>query len=294
MYIVIGANGFLGSYMVKNILEQTDEDIFAIGRQMSGSNHKRIHCVSCDVRDTAGIAELNKCYFVKSANNKVIYLAAYHQPDLVERNPRIAWDINITALSNFLNTVENVTCFFYPSSDSVYGESHNGYHFCETDALRPVNRYGRLKCTAEDLVTTYGYNVVRFPFLIAPSMVPGKKHFYDTILETILRGESMQMFYDSYRSSLSFDMAAQLTIRLMETFRNEYPQILNICGDDDLSKYDIGLMIAEKAGVPRDLIKPISVNDSNGIFETKRAASTLMDNTVLKRILKLKEVKLTV
>lgn len=292
MYIVVGANGFLGSYMIKNILQNTSEDILAIGRHEGKSENKRIRYVCCDVRDTAGIAELNKRYFLRSARNKIIYLAAYHHPDLVEKNPQTAWDVNITALSNFINTAGNVSSFFYPSSDSVYGESCGGYHFQETDALAPVNHYGRLKCAAEKLVTTYGYNVVRLPFLIAPSMAPGKKHFYDTILETIQQGRVMEMFQDSYRSSLSFDTAAQLTVRLAETFREDYPKVLNICGDDDLSKYDIGLMIARKAGLPCDLIRPISINDANGIFEARRASSTLMDNSLLKRTLKLSEIKL--
>jgi dTDP-4-dehydrorhamnose reductase len=219
-------------------------------------------------------------------------LAAYHHPDLVAKNPRVAWDTNVTALSRFLNTVENVKCLYYPSSDSVYGESYDQHRFVETDPLKPVNRYGQQKCVAETLVTAYGYNVVRFPFLIAPSLIPGKKHFYDVIAETIQRGETMEMFADSYRSALSFDTAAELTVRMMESYCEAYPKVLNVCGDDDLSKYDIGLMIADKLGVSRDLIKPISIESTSGIFEAKRASSTLMDNTLLKHTLGLQQVKL--
>ena len=46
-----------------------------------------------------------------------------------------------------------------------------------------------------------------------------------------------------------------------------YLKVLNICGDDALSKYDVGLMIADKLGVSRDLIRAISVGGSSGIFE---------------------------
>lgn len=293
MYTVIGANGYLGAYMIKNILEYTDETVLAVARHIGESQNNRIHWISCDITKADEVEALNREYLSECCENKIVYLAAYHHPDLVEKNPRIAWDTNVTALARFLNAVENVHCFYYPSSDSVYGESHAEYAFKETDILSPVNRYGRHKCIAETLVTGYGYNVVRFPFLIAPSLVPGRKHFYDVIVDTITQGKTMEMFSDSYRSTLNFDTAARLTIEMMETYSTEYPQILNVCGDDALSKYDVGCIIADEVGVPRQLIRPISIADNTGIFQAKRASSAVMDNTLLKQTLGLNAVKFT-
>lgn len=292
MYVVVGANGYLGSYMIRRILSDTEELVLAVARHTGQDYGARVQWVTCDIAKPEDIQRLNEQYLRVNHKNKIIYLAAYHHPDLVEKNPRLAWDINVTALSYFLNTVENVDCFYYPSSDSVYGESFDGYRFKETDSLNPVNRYGHHKCVAETLVTGYGYNVVRYPFLISPSAVPGKMHFYDVIAETIRQGNVMEMFSDSYRSALSFDTAAQLTIHMMETYSEEYPKVLNVCGDDALSKYDIGLLIADRLGVSRELIKPISVHSGSGIFEAKRASSTLMDNTLLKQIVGVNKIEL--
>ena len=294
MYIVIGANGFLGAYFIKNILDKTQDNILAVARTIpQGKFDPRVTWVSCDVTVPAKVEDLNRNYFAASADNKIIYLAAYHHPDLVEKNPRVAWDVNVTALSRFLNTAENVKCLYYPSSDSVYGESVEQYVFSENDALNPVNRYGVHKCVAERLVTGYGYNVVRYPFLIGPSLLKEKKHFYDAIVENITNGHPMEMFKDSYRSALSFNTAAGIVVELIESGRQDIPQILNICGDDALSKYDIGLMIAEKLQVPSELIRPISILDNSGVFEAKRASSTLMSNKRLKDILGISEIKLT-
>ena len=293
MYTVIGANGYLGAYMIKNILECTDETVLAVARHIGESQNNRIHWISCDITKADEVERLNRECFSKCCGNKIVYLAAYHHPDLVEKNPRVAWDTNVTALARFLNTVENVHCFYYPSSDSVYGESYGTHAFKETDTLSPMNRYGRHKCIAVTLVTGYGYNGVRFPFMIAPSLVPGKKHFYDVIVDAITRGETMEMFSDSYRSTLNFDTAAHLTIEMMETYRAEYPPILNVCGDDALSKYDVGCIIADKVGAPRHLIRPISIADNTGIFQAKRASSTVMDNALLKQTLGINVVKFT-
>lgn len=294
MYIVIGANGFLGAYFIKNILDKTEDNILAVARSVpQWECDPRVKWVSCDVTNPTNVEDLNCNYFTSSTGNKIIYLAAYHHPDLVEKNPKIAWDVNVTALSRFLNTVENVKCLYYPSSDSVYGESVDQYVFSENDALNPVNRYGVHKCVAERLVTGYGYNVVRYPFLIGPSLLKKKKHFYDAIVENITNGHPMEMFKDSYRSALTFNDAAGIVVDLIESGRDDIPQVLNICGDDALSKYDIGLMIAEKFHVSSELIQPISILDNSGVFEAKRASSTLMSNKRLKGILGISELKLT-
>jgi dTDP-4-dehydrorhamnose reductase len=292
MYLIIGANGFLGSYFVKNILQDTKDSILATARNVQTAEPRpRVKWMPCDVTDRESVLELNE-EIKKCEPCKIIYLAAYHHPDLVEKNPKIAWNTNITALSAFLNIIENVECFFYPSTDSVYGNSEDGKHFCEKDALDPVNRYGRQKATAECLVTAYGYHVVRYPFLIGHSLSPNKKHFYDSISETIQANRPFEMFADSYRSSLDFDTAAGLLVKLMENYKDSIPHVLNLSGDDDLSKYDIGLMIAKKYGVSPELIHPITVKEQNGIFEAKRAQSTLLNNALVKKVLGLSSIKI--
>lgn len=295
MYVIVGANGYLGAYMIKNILSMTDEEILAVAHHKAsfGMDAPRVRWTACDITNVEQVCALNERYLRPSPCNKVVYLAAYHHPDLVEKNPRVAWNINVTSLSNFLNTAENVKCLFYPSTDSVYGEGGREHAFRETDALNPANRYGRQKCAAEALVTAYGYHVARFPFLIAPSLVPGKPHFYDRIVESITAGVPFDMFKDSYRSSLDFGTASKLVIQMMEAEKHDLPAIVNVCGDDALSKYDVGLMIADHVGVSRDMIRPISIQRDVEIFQAKRACSTVMDNSLLKRILELREIKLT-
>lgn len=173
--------------------------------------------------------------------------------------------------------------FFYTSTDSVYGQSQDSYHFTEQDRTNPVNAYGRQKVTAEQLVLGYGYNIARFPFLIGSSLLMHKKHFYDTIVSSLVEGKNVEMFADSYRSALSFDDAARLLVEL--SLQSEVPKLLNVCGDDDLSKYDIALQIADKLNVSRELVVPISMDCSSGIFIEERAKSTLMDNSLLKKTL---------
>ena len=290
MYCIIGANGFLGSYILKSILNKTQERVVACCRDISlvGDTLKdeRITWKNLDICDFDAVNSF--CNEYKDEDKKIVYLAAYHNPDLVEKNPRIAWNTNITALSFFLNAMENVSAFYYPSSDSVYGNSIDGKIFKEDDKTNPVNTYGKQKALAEKIVNTYGYQVVRYPFLIGTSLLSSKKHFYDYIVENLRSGDGMDMFSDSYRSTISFRQAADYIVDLIE-MGDKHP-VVNISSDKALSKYDVGIIIAGKLGVDKNLVRAIKVEDSEGIFVAKRASSTMMDNKLLKSIFKLSEI----
>lgn len=50
MYVVIGANGFLGSYILKNIVQHTQDEIIAIARDIENvTQNKKIMWKSCDI-----------------------------------------------------------------------------------------------------------------------------------------------------------------------------------------------------------------------------------------------------
>ena len=294
IYLIVGANGFVGSYMIKNILERTEKKILAVDCNIEGKeNAKNIEWMECDITKQEDIEKINKeCS--KYREVKVLYLAAYHAPDLVKKNPRKAWNINVTALSSFINSIENVKCLFYSSTEMVYGAGDLNKKFSESDSLNPVNTYGENKVVAEALIKGYGYNVLRFPFLIGPSLDKNKRHFYDKIVDEITNGNSIEMFSDALKTALDFNTLTKLILKLMENYTPEIPKCINISGDDTLSKYDIGLMIAKKYNCDKKLIVPVSMENDSKIFVEKRANCTLLDNSLLKKILGLSEIKIEI
>ena len=285
MYAIIGANGFLGSYVQKIILEDTQEDLLCVDLRIK-EDTERVKWYECDITDQQAVDELLKLLSTYE-ELKIVYLAAYHNPDLVEKNRELAWKVNVISLRYFIEHCPFAKYIYYVSTDSVYGESENRYHFKEGDPLNPVNYYGENKVAAEQIMRQNGRNVVRFPFLISPSLAD-KPHFYDQIVNALRNGEEFEMYADSYRSSLSFENVARLLIALIEHGNTE--PVVNVCGDQDLSKYDVGKMIAIREGLDPDLIVPITMEKKMAGFETKRATSTLMDNSLLKRILNLEFV----
>ena len=291
MYLIVGANGFLGHYLIKNILKLTNDNIIATDFSWSDEKNPRINWEKCDITKDE---DLNNLYNkTKNEKLKVLFLAAYHHPDLVAKNPKIAWNVNIVALAKFLGIFDNIETLYYPSTEVVYGEMKDK-PFTENSPLNPVSRYGELKSVAEKMVNIAGFNVVRFPVLIGPSLCIGKKHFYDEIVDTVKNGGIVEMFSDQLRSMIDFDTAAQMVVRLVETTSaHKYP-IVNISGDEALSKYELGIRICKSNGLDKSKIKAISIDGDNKIFQAKRAKATLLDNTLLKKILNLKEIKIKV
>ena len=53
-------------------------------------------------------------------------------------------------------------------------------------------------------------------------------------------------------------------------------------------------MIARKYNCNEELIIPISMENNNQIFTEKRANCTLLDNSLLKKILNLSEIKIEI
>lgn len=293
MYVIIGANGFLGNYIINAILEKTTDNILAVDMNCpKHENQNKLQWKKANILDDKDFDDVvDSCRGYSDV--KVVFLAAYHHPDLVAKNPQIAWDINVTTLSRCVNKLHFVPRLFYASTDSVYGNSINNYHFKEIDSLNPVNIYGRNKAAAEAIIQYSGFTVVRFPFLIGTSLVEEKEHFYDQIVRTLKGNNKIEMFCDSYRSSLDFKTAAGLMIDLCE-LNEKLPSLINISGDEDLSKYDVGKMVAQKLGVSEKLVVPIKISERNDIFETPRANSTLMDNSLIKELLHIESIHLTI
>ncbi len=291
MYLIIGASGFLGRYCIKNVLEKTNENIIATYSNSlpESALNSRIQWQPLDITD---IQKVND--FAKQVDNdtKIIYLAAFHHPDKVEEFPETAWNINIVALANAVNAFHNAKCLYYSSTDTVYGEGNKDKKFVETDKCAPVNLYGKNKVLAEQITLAKGFNVVRFPFIFGPSLVPNRPHFFDKIKADMENGKPVEMFNDSYRSTLSFNQCANFLVDVIEKFGACDEKIINIAADDGISKYDAAIALAHKYNLDTKLVKPISVKSSNGIFKAKRAETAVLDNTRLKTLLKLKTIQL--
>lgn len=280
MYLIAGAHGFLGSYLIREMKKRSGETIVAASRHVPDCPDTDITWIRCDIGREADLLSLKKQ--LGNERPRIVFLAAYHDPDLILRNPNMAWHVNVTALAMFLGIFDGFDAFYYASTEVVYGDG-GPLALTEHSPRRPLSRYGQLKALAEDMVLAAGGNVVRFPVLMGPSLLSGRKHFYDRIVDTLRAGKSISMFSDQRRSMLDFGTAASCLLSLMENRDARKERLVNISGDEALSKYEVGLRIAEKHSLDPSLVLPVSM-DGSDIFVEQRAKDTILDNALLKRL----------
>ena len=289
MYVITGAGGFLGSYLIKEIIEKTDEKIIALARtdDVYCRDNDRVKILKGDLRDDSYLSEIAD--IINSDENvRLIHTAACHNIDFVAENPDEAYYLNVTVTEKLLDRINKYDKILFTSSDTVYGEGGN-HPFTEDDELLPVSIYGCQKLAAEKAVTEKGGTALRLPLMFSPSISPSKKHFCDIIRENIENEKETTLITGAFRSALDHGSVAEIIVAL--SLLDELPPIINIGGDRVFSKYELGVYYAEVSGFNKKFLIPV---ESSGSFApgAERTESTVLSNNRLKKLLGRSEIKI--
>ncbi len=283
MILIVGC-GFLGARLIPALRAVTDESILITTRsETSPFSAPNVTHTRCDVTNRADLISLaERC---KGEALTVFYFAACHNIDYIVEHPQEAARINLDGLRLFLQSIPQIDRLFFASTDCVYGENTSLFPvFPETAPLIPVNVYGAQKKAAETIVWEAGFTCIRFGYMLGASCT-GKKHFYDKLLNDLRNGKTVEMIDGMTRSVLSYTQAAQLLAKLLSITKQSLPDALNLCGDEGLTKYEMGLRIAQSKCFPAGLIRPISESEGKKFFKDRRASNAVMDNSRLKELL---------
>lgn len=118
---------------------------------------------------------------VRKYNIDTIYHLAAILSATGEKNPHLAWDVNINGLYNVLEVAREhgMVRVFVPSSIAVFGPETPRDPAPQETVLRPTTMYGLTKVTGELLgnyyVQRFGLDVrgVRYPGIISSETLPG-------------------------------------------------------------------------------------------------------------------------
>ncbi|WP_428331059.1 NAD-dependent epimerase/dehydratase family protein [Mucilaginibacter sp.] len=209
-----------------------------------------IHAATPTLQEKGPYAKLNvldKGALVKLVNDfgitQIYHLAAVLSAS-GEKNPLVAWELNMAGLLNVLETarLHKLDKIFWPSSIAVFGPS-SPHNECPQDALTdPTTVYGISKCAGENWCAyyhrQYGLDVrsIRYPGLISYSANAGggTTDYAVEIFHEAIKNGSYTCFLkeDTGLPMMYMEDAVNATIQLMEapehtiTVRNSY----NIAG----------------------------------------------------------------
>ncbi len=221
--LIIGAGGQIGSELTTYL------------RSIYGNSH----VVATDVRecrsigddgpfevvnalDATSIASTVARYNIDSVFNLVALLSA-----VGEKNPQMAWNVNMGALMNSLEVARQHHCqLFTPSSIGVFGASSPKDQTPQDTVMRPSTVYGVCKVTGELLGDYYhsrfGLDTrsIRFPGIISNVTLPGggtTDYAVDIYYEAVKSGKfTCPIPHDTYMDMIYMPDALRACVELME------------------------------------------------------------------------------
>jgi UDP-glucose 4-epimerase len=168
--VVTGGSGFIGSHLVKRLLEQGAKVAVTVryGNVMKSERLReewtRIKVIEADLRNRGALDEV-----AKFDPQVVFHLAAYNHVGESFRQVEECFDVNAKGTANLLDVVPGSESFIYMSTSEVYGHQQS-VPFVETMNPEPISPYaitkyaGEMYCRMKQRMKGSGRIVVLRPF----------------------------------------------------------------------------------------------------------------------------------
>ena len=170
--VVTGGAGFIGSALVRHLIDHTDHDVLVIDKLTYAGNlasldsvqgHPRYRFSCSDICDRAIIAEL----FASFDPDAVMHLAAESHVDRSIDRPAEFINTNVVgtyvlleaAVAHWRQLGERAKDFrfLHVSTDEVYGALTDEGHFTEESRYDPRSPYSATKAASDHLVRSWGH-----------------------------------------------------------------------------------------------------------------------------------------
>jgi len=251
--LITGANGFLGFYLVQQLL-QKEFTVIATGKgecRLPFSASKNFIYAPMDFTDPYSVDAV----FNQFKPEVVIHAGAISKPDECEMNQMLAYVVNVEGTVTLLTNAEEQKSFFvFVSTDFVFDGDRGMYS--EEDAPRPVNYYGRTKMDAEDAVKDYPFDwcIVR-TVLVYGKNQSGRSNLLTLVKEKLEKGEEYGVVDDQVRTPTYVEDLAKGIVAIVE---KKAKGIFHISGKDILTPYQMAIATAGFLGLDKSLIKKVT------------------------------------
>lgn len=221
--LIVGAGGQIGSELTTHL------------RNIYGNQN----VVATDVRECRSLSETGPFAVLNALDaNSFAYTVNKYKIDTIfnlvallsavgEKDPLLAWNINMGALMNSLDVARQYECaLFTPSSIGAFGPSSPKDNTPQDTLMQPSTIYGVCKVTGELLSnyyhTKYGIDTrsVRFPGIISSVTLPGggtTDYAVEIFYEAIRKGRfTCPIPADVYMDMIYMPDALNACVQLME------------------------------------------------------------------------------
>jgi len=219
--LVTGAYGLVGTDLVLALRKKYKRNDIVVLSHKTTHNQFNVIAENGDVRDGKNLEKIIKKYKIDTV---------YHLAGLLsvssEKNPVLAWEINLGSLKTILDlAVKYKLKLFWPSSIAAFGTTTPKINTPQRTILEPTTMYGVNKVAGELLCQYYflkhGLDVrsLRYPGLIGYNAPPGDgtTEYSVHIFYGAIRNKNYSIFLkkDARLPMMYIDDAIEGTINLM-------------------------------------------------------------------------------
>ncbi|HWT67249.1 MAG TPA: NAD(P)-dependent oxidoreductase [Terracidiphilus sp.] len=245
--LVIGAGGFIGAHVRKAVAAGGTFDVTYAGRLALPESG--IHEIN--IASAASVDQV----FRHVRPQAVLLLAAISDIDKCEAAPEMAFAVNATGAENVANACARAGArLLFTSTAAVFDGSRHGYR--EEDPIAPLSVYGKSKAQAEQAVSalTPSAIILRFALVLGFAGKRDTNAMLDRVMARWKQGHPVAFPTSEVRNPIDAGTLAAVIARLLKPGDAAVHGVYHVGASDSASRYELGLQLAARAGVPASLV----------------------------------------
>lgn len=257
--VVVGGCGFLGSHLVKHLIEDRGCNVLVIDNLISGKKeflHKDAEFVWADI--TGSEYQLYK--LLKSHKTRfVMNMAAEPYIPISFERPLHVFDINAMGALKVINSAQDAGCegILTMSSGEIYGEGGRspGEKIRETDQVFPHSTYGSAKAAIDNLIQVR-WKEAKTPCIALRQFncIGENDHVHPYICPELIRqihnasglDVEVKLGNNSFRDFLYAGDAMKMATELLE--KGQFGEVYNSGSQTGITMYELAKLIGEIMG----------------------------------------------
>lgn len=181
----------------------------------------------------------------------VIHTAGLTNVEKCENNPELAFNINVGISSLLAKVTKKLDIpMVHISTDHLFGGSLP--MLSEEEPIHAINVYGKTKALAEKAVLEINPNALIIRTNFYGWGTSYRRSFSDHIIDSLRNLQTISLFDDVYYTPILIE---KLIHTVHDLLLKKATGIYNVVSDDRVSKYEFGVLIAEKFGFDETLIQ---------------------------------------
>ncbi len=189
----------------------------------------------------------------------IIHCAALANIDACEADPALAQQLNTDLPAKLATYVgRGGARLLHVSTDAVFDGQRGDYS--EEDTPNPLSLYAQTKLSAERAVADANPQAIIARVNLFGWSLSGKRSLSEFFFYNLQAKKQVMGFTDVYFCPLLANDLAELLLKMLD---KKLSGLYHVVSRQCLTKYDFGVMLADRFGLDMHLIKPISVEQSD-------------------------------